>query len=362
MSKKTINIPLGSQHISLLEPVKFKFECENEKIITVDSDVGFVHRGIEQACVTKFKYDSIGYVVARICGLCAITHSLAYTTAAESLMDGEVSLRAKYLRILLVELDRIHSHMLCLSHTVENAGFEAMFMQIMGDREYVMDLQEKLTGSRVQFDYISIGGVNRDLTTDIASEIKKNLKFIREKVNEYIEEFTNNWSLSLKFQGIGKLSLDEAYDFNAIGPLARAAGIKTDVRCESDYLPYEEVGFKIQTSTSGDIHGRNMVRLNEILNSIEICENIVDGLPEGEIFTKFKGKPKGESIVRLEAPRGELMYYIKGNGKPMLNRVRIKTPTFACIPAFMEVFKGSNYADAPAILASFDPCLSCTAK
>lgn len=362
MGKKTINIPLGSQHISLLEPVKFKFECENEKIIGVDSDVGFVHRGVEKACATKFKFDSVGYVVARICGLCAITHSLAYTTAAENLMEGEVSLKAKYLRILLVELDRIHSHMLCLSHTAENAGFEAMFMRIMGDREYVMDLQEKLTGSRVQFDYISIGGVNRDLTTDIAKEIKTNLKLIREKVNEYIDEFLNNWSLSLKFENIGTLTMEDSYTYNAIGPLARAAGIKTDVRAETDYLPYRELGFEIQTAKNGDIHSRNIVRLNEILNSIEICENIVEGLPEGEIQTKMKGKPKGEAVVRLEAPRGELMYYIKGRGKPILDRVRIKTPTFSCIPAFMEVFKGSDYADAPAILASFDPCLSCTAK
>lgn len=362
MGKKIINIPLGSQHISLLEPVRFKFECENEKIIGVDSDVGFVHRGIEQACTTKFKYDAIGYVVARICGLCAITHSLAYTTAAENLLEGVVSQKAKYLRVLLVELDRIHSHMLCLSHTCENAGFEAMFMQIMADREYIMDLQEQLTGSRVQFDYISIGGVNRDLDLEVAKNIKTNLKLVRKKVLEYIEEFTNNWSLSLKFQNIGVLSLEQAYDFNAIGPLARASGLATDVRAETTYLPYEQVGFQMQNEKNGDIHSRNIVRLNEILNSIAMCENIVDGLPSGQIQTKLKGKPKGETVVRLEAPRGELMYYLKGDGKVMLNRVRIKTPTFACIPAFMEVFKGSNYADAPAILASFDPCLSCTAK
>lgn len=362
MAKKTINIPLGSQHISLLEPVRFKFECENEKIIGVDSDVGFVHRGIEKACTTKFKYDSIPYVVARICGLCAITHSLAYTTAVENLLEGEVSLKAKYLRMLLVELDRIHSHMLCLSHTCENAGFEAMFMQIMGDREYVMSLQEKLTGNRVQFDFINIGGVNRDLTTDIAKDIKTNLAFIKKKINGYVDEFTNNWSLSLKYKDIGKLTLDEAYEYNAIGPLARASGLKIDVRKETLYLPYGDVGFKMQTQLNGDINSRNIVRLNEILNSIEMCENIIDGLPSGDIMTKFKGKPDGESIVRLEAPRGELMYYLKGSGKAMLNRVRIKTPTFSCIPAFMEVFKGSQYADAPAILASFDPCLSCTAK
>jgi ech hydrogenase subunit E len=362
MGRKTINIPLGSQHISLLEPIKFRFECENEKIVGIDSDVGFVHRGIEQACVTKFKYDSIGFVVARICGLCAITHSLAYTMAAEKLLEGEISLKTQYLRMLLVELDRIHSHMLCLSHVSENAGFEAMFMRIMGDREPVMSLQEKITGNRIQFDYITIGGVTRDITSELAKDIKDTLQEVRKKVEEYMDEFTSNWSLSLKYKDIGKLTLDDAYRYNAIGPLARAAGLATDVRAETLDLPYNDIGFKMQLGEGGDIHSRNLVRLNEMLNSIEMCENIIDGMPEGEIQTKLKGKPNGESLVRFEAPRGELMYYIKGSGKPLLNRVRIKTPTFASIPAFIEVFKGSNYADAPAILASFDPCMSCTAK
>ena len=362
MSKKTINIPLGSQHISLLEPVRFKFECENEKIIGVDSDVGFVHRGIEKACTTKFKFDGIGYVVARVCGLCAITHSLSYTAAIEKLLGAEVSLKAKYLRILLLELDRIHSHMLCLSHTCENAGFEAMFMQIMGDRELIMEIQELLTGNRVQFDFISIGGVNRDLSLEMANKIRINLEVVKQKVLAYMDEFTNNWSLSLKFKGIGTLSLDDAYRFNAIGPLARASGLHLDVRNEIDYLPFNEVGFRMQAHSEGDINARNLVRLSEILNSIEMCENILDGLPEGEIFTKIKGKPKGETVVRFEAPRGELMYYVKGDGTAMLERVRIKTPTFACIPAFSHIFVGQDYADAPSILASFDPCLSCTAK
>ncbi len=362
MSKKLINIPLGSQHISLLEPIKFKFACENEKIIEVDSDVGFVHRGVEKACASKFKFDAVPYVVARICGLCAITHSLAYTTAVESLLDGEVSLRANYLRVLLVELDRIHSHMLCLSHVSENAGFEAMFMRIMGDREDVMSLQEKLTGNRVQFDYVTIGGVNRDITKELEEDIRNTLALVRKKVDGYMDEFTKNWSLSLKYKNIGAISKEEAYRYNAIGPLARAAGIQTDVRMESDYLPYQDLGFEVQTEQQGDIHSRNLVRLKEMYNSIAICENIIDGIPEGEIFTKLKGKPNGEALVRLEAPRGELMYYIKGSGKPVLDRVRIKTPTFSCIPAFMEIFKGENYADAPAILASFDPCMSCTAK
>lgn len=360
--KKIVNIPLGSQHISLLEPVKFKFACENEKIIEVDSDVGFVHRGIERACTTKFKFDAISYVVARICGLCAITHSLSYTMAAEKLIEGEVTLKAKYLRMLMVELDRIHSHLLCLSHVSENAGYEAMFMQIMGDREPVMNLQEMISGNRVQFDFIDIGGVNRDIDADIALSIKRTLKELRPKIEEYISEFESNWTLSLRYREIGALSLEEAYAYNAIGPLARAAGIKTDIRAESDDLPYSEIGFEMVLGEGGDIYARNMVRLKEILNSITMCENIVEGLPDGEIMTKLKGKPNGEVVVRVEAPRGELMYYVKGSGKPMLDRVRIKTPTFSSIPAFMEVFKGQEYSDAPAILASFDPCMSCTAK
>jgi len=361
-NRKTLNIPLGSQHISLLEPVRFRFECENEKIVGVDSDVGFVHRGIEKACVTKFKFDSVGYVVARVCGLCAITHSLSYTVAIEKLLGGEVSAKAKYLRVLLLELDRIHSHMLCLSHTCENTGFEAMFMQIMGDREFIMEIQELLTGNRVQFDFISIGGVNRDLSAEVEKRIRINLELVRQKTLEYLGEFTDNWSLSLKFKGVGRLSLEDAYKFNAIGPLARASGLNLDVRNELDYLPYDELGFKIQSHGDGDVNARNLVRLNEILNSLEMCVNVLDGLPEGEIFTKIKGKPKGETIVRYEAPRGELMYYVKGDRSTILQRVRIKTPTFASVPAFSHIFLGEEYADAPAILASFDPCLSCTAK
>jgi ech hydrogenase subunit E len=360
--KKTIQIPLGSQHISLLEPIRFKFECENEKIIGVDADVGFVHRGVELACARSFEFKQVGYVVARVCGLCAITHSLSYTLAVEKVLGYEANDRIKYLRMLMVELDRIHSHMLCLAHTAENAGFEALFMQIMGDRELIMDVQEAISGNRVQFDYISIGGVNRDLTLDLSDLVRKNLGLLSEKIDALIGLFDNNWSLSLKYKGVGILSLENAYTYNALGPLARAAGLATDVRAETSDFPYEEIGFQMIVESSGDIHARNFVRLREIVNSIAMCRNIVDNLPVGEIQEKTKGKPNGEAVVRVEAPRGELFYLVRGSGQNILDRVRIKTPTFSAIPAMMEVFKGSEYADAPAILASFDPCMSCTAK
>ncbi len=360
--KKVVEIPLGSQHISLLEPIRFKFQCENETIVGVDADVGFVHRGVEEACTSRFEFKQVGYVVARVCGLCAITHSLAYSLGIEKLLHVETNARIKYLRMLMVELDRIHSHMLCLAHTAENAGFEALFMQIMNDRELIMDAQEAISGNRVQFDYIAIGGVNRDLTPELVGKIEANLELLRPKIEALMELFENNWSLSLKYKNIGTLTEEMAYMYNALGPLARAAGVAADVRAESSDFPYEAIGYEIITETGGDIHARNRVRLREILASIAMCEAIVANLPQGEIMEKVKGKPEGEAIVRIEAPRGELMYLVRGNKTNTLERVRIKTPTFSAIPAMMEVFRGSQFADAPAILASFDPCMSCTAK
>ncbi|MBN2894768.1 MAG: nickel-dependent hydrogenase large subunit [Campylobacterales bacterium] len=360
--KKTVEIPLGSQHISLLEPIRFRFHCENEVIRDVDADVGFVHRGVEEACASRFEFKQVGYVVARVCGLCAITHSLGYTLAVEKLLHVETSMRIKYLRMLMVELDRIHSHMLCLAHTAENAGFEALFMQIMNERELVMDVQEALSGNRVQFDYISIGGVNRDLSAQAGALVLRNLSLLEPKIDELFERFTSNWSLSLKYRGIGALSLTQAYMYNTLGPLARAAGLETDVRLETNDFPYAQIGFEIITEQGGDIYARNLVRLREIKQSIKMVRHIIEGLPEGAIQEKTKGKPEGEAIVRIEAPRGELMYLVRGNKSSILERVRIKTPTFSGIPAMIEIFKGSNFADAPAILASFDPCMSCTAK
>lgn len=360
--KKTIHIPLGSQHISLLEPVRFSFECENETIIKVEADVGYVHRGVELACTTKFKFKQVGYVVARVCGLCAIVHSTCYTLGIEELMGIEVPKRASYLRLIANELDRIHSHLLCLAHTAENAGYEALFMRIMKDRELVMEVQEAMTGNRIQFDYVSIGGVNKDMNSELEGVIRSKLGLLRQKVAEIKELFDNNWSLSLKYKNVGVITKEAAYRCSLLGPIARASGVNFDVRNDSDYLPYLELGFKSITMEGGDIHSRNMVRLFELFESIRLIETALDGMPEGEISAKVRGTPEGESYMRVEAPRGECFYYLKASKGQYLDRVRIKTPTFGSVPGMIEALNGSNYADVPAIIASFDPCLSCTAR
>lgn len=362
MIVRDCNIPLGAQHAALLEPLRFELMTKNEMIEDVRFDFGYVHRGVEKACTEKFKYKQVGYVVARVCGLCAITHSTAYTLAVESLMGVEVTRRIKWLRMLMLELDRIHSHLLCLAHTAESAGFEALFMQTMADRELVMEVQEALTGNRVQFDYVNIGGVNRDLDGACVDVLKKNLATLRTKMGALKDLFLTNPTLSLCYRGVGSLIPETGKDLDTTGVLARAAGIPTDHRTDPSHFEYEAIGFEMKMAETGDIHARNLIRLKEIENSMEMCENIADNLPEGDIEVKVKGRPKGEAVAHLEAPRGELFYYIRGDGSQTLERLRMRTPTYANIPAMIEIFKGEAYNSVPAILASFDPCMSCTAK
>ncbi|MEQ1797134.1 MAG: nickel-dependent hydrogenase large subunit [Lacibacter sp.] len=360
---KQYEIPVGAQHISLLEPLHFKFTTVNEKIKSTEANVFYVHRGIELACCSKFKFRQVSFVVGRVCGLCSISHSTAYSQVAEKLLKIEIPTRAKYLRMLVIELDRIHSHLLCLSHVAENSGFEALFMKTMQYREFSMELLEAVCGNRVQYDFAIVGGVSRDLKPEIGRWILERMKTFMPQLEELVDIYQNNWTLSLKNKGIGVLTKENAMRLNVVGPFARAAGLAIDVRNETeDLLPWKEVGFEMITDTAGDVHARNMLRLREIYVSIRIIENIINGLPESALITETKAFPDGEATVRLEAPRGELFYYAKGNKTQVLERLKIKAPTFSNVGAMAETFKGNEYGSVPAIIASYDPCLSCTAR
>jgi ech hydrogenase subunit E len=360
---KQYEIPVGAQHISLLEPLHFKFTTENEKIVDIDANVFYVHRGIEKACCSKFKFRQVSFVVGRVCGLCSISHTTAYSQVAEKLVKIEVPKRGKYLRMLVIELDRIHSHLLCLSHVAENSGFEALFMKTMQYREAFMELLEAVCGNRVQFDYSIVGGVARDLKPEVAAVILKRMKAFEKELAELFDIYQSNWTLSLKNKGAGAITREEAMRLNVVGPFARAAGVPIDVRNETeDLLPWKEVGFGMITELTGDVYARNILRLREIDNSMQIIRNVIAGLPEGAIVQETKAFPEGEAVVRLEAPRGELFYYAKGNKTQILERLKIKAPTFSNISAMVEGFRENEYGSVPAIIASYDPCLSCTAR
>ena len=356
-------IPVGAQHISLLEPLHFKFTTENEKIIKTEANVGYVHRGIEQACCSKFKFRQVSFVVGRVCGLCSISHTTCYSQVAEKLLNLDIPRKAKYLRMLVIELDRIHSHLLCLSHVAENSGFEALFMKTMQYREFSMEMLEAVCGNRIQYDFSIVGGVTRDLRQDVSKMLVEKLKIFKPQLDELVDIYSNNYTLGLKNKGVGALSKEDAMRLCAVGPFARAAGLAIDVRDETeDILPWKEVGFEMVTDTTGDVYARNLVRLRELYVSMKIIENVINGLPEGDLAIDFKGFPSGEAVNRLEAPRGELFYYAKGNKTQVLERLKIKAPTFSNVPGMVHCFTGNEYASAPAIIGSYDPCLSCTSR
>src|SRR5665647_1396553 len=324
---KQYEIPLGAQHISLLEPLHFKFTTENEKIVDTTANVFYVHRGIEQACCSKFKFRQVSFVVGRVCGLCSVSHTTAYSQVAE------------------------------------NSGFEALFMKTMQYREFSMELLEAVCGNRIQYDFSIVGGVARDLKPAVGQMILERLKKFKPQLDELVDIYQNNWTLSLKNKGAGAITKEYAMRLNVVGPFARAAGLAIDVRNETeDLLPWKEVGFEMVLDTAGDVHARNMVRLHELYVSIRMIENIIAGLPESALITETKAFPEGEAVVRIEAPRGELFYYAKGNKTQILERLKIKAPTFSNVPAMVEAFKGNEYGSAPAIIASYDPCLSCTSR
>lgn len=360
---KQYEIPVGAQHISLLEPLHFKFTTENEKIVGTTANIYYVHRGIEKACCTKFKFRQVSFVVGRVCGLCSISHTTAYSQVAEKLIKIEIPPRAKYLRMLVVELDRIHSHLLCLSHVAENSGFEALFMKTMQYREAFMEVLEAICGNRIQYDFSIVGGVARDLRPEVAQMTIERIRSFKPQLDELVDIFQNNWTLGLKNRNAGAISREDAIRLNVVGPFARATGLPVDVRNESqELLPWKEVGFKIVTETGGDAYSRSLVRLREIYVSMRMIENIINGMPDSALVTETKAFPDGEAVVRIEAPRGELFYYAKGNKTQFLERLKIKAPTFSNVSAMVEGFEGNEYGSVPAIIASYDPCLSCTSR
>ena len=271
MTTKLLQIPLGSQHIALLEPLHLKFLTENETVRQVKADLGFVHRGVEEACMTRFSFKQVPTVVARVCGLCAITHATTACIALEKTLGLVVSARANYLRMLAVELDRIHSHLLCLAHTAECSGYEALFMKTMMRRETVMSAIEVMTGNRVQCDYSTIGGVNRDISSGVEASVRARLGELKPFSDELFEAFSSNFTLSLRFEGVGVLSYKKVSALGVTGVLARASGAEVDLRVECDDLPYNTLNFAPIVAQNGDIHARNIVRLKEIRQSIALC-------------------------------------------------------------------------------------------
>ena len=357
---KYVKIIIGPQHPALLEPEKFAVLVEGETVKAVQPRIGYVHRGVEKASESRTYIQDV-YLVERICGICNSCHATGFVEAVERILKTEVPPRGKYLRTIILEVNRIHSHLLTLGHAGLEIGYETLFQYFWRDREPVMDLQEILTGNRVVSSSLTVGGVRRDLKETDVPKIRTVLADLRKRLPFYTEIYQNEPSIRARMQNVGTLKREDALKLGVVGPVARASGVDIDIRKDDPYEAYTEIPFNEITKTAGDTWARMNVRMDEVEESIKIIEYALDHMPTGAYRVKVpRVVPAGEAIARVEAPRGELFYYVKSNGTTMPERVKVRTPTFANIPAFLTTAIGENIADIPPNFVSLDPCFSCT--
>ena len=360
MGKRTI-IPFGPQHPVLPEPVHLDLVIEDETVVEAIPSIGFIHRGLEKL-VEKKEYTEMVYVIERICGICSFGHGWGYSHVIEGLMGIEVPERADYLRTIWHELSRIHSHMLWLGLLADGFGFESLFMHCWRIREHVLDLFEKTTGGRVIFSVCKVGGVRKDIDAETLKEISTVLAGIKKELYEISDTFVEDYSVKNRLVGVGYLSKEDAEDLCAVGPVARASGVVQDLRMIGNGV-YDKLGFEPCIETAGDCYARTVVRMREVLQSVDLIIKAIETIPEGDISVAVKGNPpKAEFITRLEQPRGEAFYYAKGADSKFLERIRVRTPTNANIPAMVKMLQGCDLADVPMIVLTIDPCISCTER
>jgi len=353
-------IPIGPQHPALKEPESFRVALRGEKITGLTVRLGYNHRGIEKACEERTYIQDV-YLTERICGICSHAHSSAFVQAVEEIAALDVPRRAKYIRTLIGELERIHSHLLWLGVAGHEIGFDTLLMYTWRDREIVMDILSAITGNRVNYGINCIGGVRRDITPEHVKDILKGVKTLEERTKYYIDIATKETTIIKRLSKVGMLSREDALKLGAVGPTGRASGIDRDTRRDDPYAAYGELDFKVITDNHCDVYGRTVVRLGELLESYNIIRQVLKGLPEGSIAVKAPRKiPTGEAVSRYEAPRGENMHYVKSNGSEKPERVKVRAPTLANVQTVAKMLEDRQLADLPIVIAAIDPCFSCT--
>lgn len=352
-------VPFGPIHPALKEPEYFKLVLEGERIVEVIPRIGYVHRGLEKAAEMRPWVQSM-YMFERTCGICSFAHSLAYGQAVEGLTIYEVPRRAKYIRLIIAEMERIHSHLLWVGLMGHWAGFDTLFMWIWRDREVVLDLVEAICGNRVHKSMNTFVGVRRDMPEHMEDRIVERMKFLADRARFYREIIDTEETMLERTEKVAKLSQDTVEKLCAVGPMVRCTGIQKDIRLNDPYAAYDEVPFDIVTRKEGDIHSLLRLRLDELVVSANLISYAVKHIPDGPIKTKIPPvMPAGEHSSHIEAPRGELFYYVKSAGGRTPERVKARTPTLANLPTALEMLKGQTLADVPVVLTGIDPCFGC---
>jgi len=352
-------IPIGPQHPALKEPMCIRVSLDGNYIQDVNIRMGYAHKGVEGILEGK-NSDSALYTAQRICGICSSAHENAYTRTVEGILNFEIEEKVKLMRALMMELERIHSHILWLGVIAHDIGYETLFMYFWREREKVIDIFEKLTGGRVHHNFNKIKTVRYDFDAKDKNFIIENLEGVKKRVESYLPDIRTNHVITSRLNEVGIIQREDAKRFCLVGPNSRGSGVKSDVRkIDPPYEIYETFDFEEILEDNGDSLDRTIVRLREVLESIKIIKQILTRMPEKPI-PKFSltQVPDGEGIGRVEAPRGELFYYLKFK-ENKIERAKIRTPTFASFKIVEKILLNREIGDIPVIVGSLDPCFSC---
>lgn len=360
MSHKIV-IPIGPYHPLQEEPEFFRLYVEGERVVDIDIIIGYTHRGIEELSEHKH-YDQVPFLVERICGICSTSHPFAYVSAVEDLAKVPVPERALYIRTIIAEMERIHSHLLWLGLAGHFIGYNTVWMWSWRYREPILDMFEMISGNRNHYAMMKVGGVRRDIKDEDIPVLKKAMDEIAPAIDMFRGAVMDDPVIQARLKGIGILTKQQAIDWCVEGPTGRASGLNIDVRRDDPYGAYDRVDWNVIVEKDGDVFAKTVVRILEMQESISIIRQCLDKMPKGEIDANVKDIPPGEGIGRIEAPRGECFHYVRSDGTNRPIRHKVRAPSYMNVASNKVAAVGGTISDAAITLAAVDPCYCCTER
>jgi NADH-quinone oxidoreductase subunit D len=354
-------IPIGPYHPLQEEPEFFRLHVEGETVVKLEIEIGYNHRGIEKLAEAK-SWDQVVFLVERICGICSTSHPAASVCCMEDLGGIEAPERAQYIRTIICELERIHSHLLWLGLAGHFIGYNTVWMWAWKYREIVCDLLDKITGNRQSYAMFKAGGVRRDILEEDIPWIRKSLDKLKPVVDMFKGAVMDDPVIHARTKGVGVLTKEQAEAFCVVGPTARPSGIAIDVRKDDPYFAYPWVDFDIVVLEDGDVFAKAACRILEIYESVKILTQCLDKMKPGIVDLHVKELPPGEGIGRAEAPRGEVYHYCLSDGSNFPARYKVRAPSYTNIYSNEAACVGQSVADAALVLAAVDPCYCCTER
>ncbi len=354
-------VPIGPYHPLQEEPEFFKLIVEGEKVVDLEINIGYNHRGHE-FIAQGLTWDEVPYLVERICGICSDSHPYAYCMAVEDCAHIKPPPRAQYIRTVIGELERIHSHFLWVGLAGHFIGYNTVWMWVWRYREPLLDIFELIMGNRNHYAINKIGGARRDIMPEDYPKILKCLDLLEEKTKLFTKAVLDDPVIRARLEGVGILPKAEAIKYGVLGPVARASGYAIDVRKDDPYDAYDKVDWDMIVLPEGDILAKAKIRLLECFESIKIVRQCLEKMPDGPIETRVDEISVGEGIGRHEAPRGEVFHYVRSDGSNMPVRHKVRAPSFMNIASNVVAVKGYSIADAALVLAAVDPCYCCTER